>query len=629
MISDETVQRVRDETGIVALIGESVKLVRKGRSFLGLCPFHKEKSPSFNVNEERNFYHCFGCGASGDALKFVMETEGLSFVEAVRRLAERAGITIVETGGAPDQRAREEQKRKDEEHYAALAVAASFFERMLREHPLRAHAERELERRGLRADSATGPVADTLQAFRIGYAPYGWDSLVQHLRAAGISPVVAERVGLLAPRKQGPGHYDRFRHRLMFAVMDLQGRVIAFSGRSLADPSAAECQAASLVPPQVGGDPPAKYVNSPESPVYRKREAVFGLWQARQAIRQAEDCVLVEGNFDVVSLHARGVGNVVAPLGTAFTAEQGKAIKRFSPRVTILFDGDAAGRKAARGAREPCRDVGLTARVASLPDGIDPDELVKVRGPDAVRAVIKAAQPMLEHLIEVALDHFPTDAAGRAARLREVAELVKSEDDPAVARMAESFADQVAKRLTDAGEATFRGLYDGVRRELRRAAERPGAVRVPAPRRQEPQDLIQFEIFGAVLDFPELLEDPEVGEVLAILDGDVAAGLAALRQACEAGSLRSPELVLAKIPGSINQLAAARMAAPRLESAALAKADLVGNGDRLKRLEHRRWKSETVASLHRAARAGDREQEDALLEEAQRRALERHGLKAR
>ncbi len=273
-----------------------------------MCPFHKEKTPSFHVNAERGFYYCFGCHESGDAIKFVQRIEGLEFSEAVRELAERAGIQIIETslraraqaaGGSPAAAAgavRRRQRRR-----ALLRVDAA-------RTPTRRSRARGARPAGLSADSPTGPIADALQSFRIGYAPYGWDGLARHLVSAGLSVSAAEKIGVIVPRKTGGGYYDRFRHRLMFAVLDLQGRVVAFSGRSLADPEAVSSPKLGIESTaQASAEAPAKYVHSPESPIYKKREAVFGLYQARQSLRAGESCVVVEGNFDVMSLHARGI----------------------------------------------------------------------------------------------------------------------------------------------------------------------------------------------------------------------------------------------------------------------------------------------------------------------------------
>lgn len=632
MIGQETLDRVRREIGIVELIGQTVKLQKRGRSHVGVCPFHKEKTPSFHVNAERGFYYCFGCHESGDAIKFVQRIEGLEFSEAVRELAQRAGIDVVETSPEPERRQQAEVRRRQQELYEIGNATAHYFELMLREHPLGGHGLAELDRRGLSADSPTGPVADALQSFRIGYAPYGWDGLAKHLTAAGLSATAAEKIGVLVPRKQGVGYYDRFRHRLMFAVLDLQGRVVAFSGRALAEPEPSELSELGLESTaQAGAEAPAKYINSPESPIYKKRETVFGLYQARQALRSGESCVVVEGNFDVMSLHARGMKQVVAPLGTAFTEEQARAIRRFSPDVTLLFDGDSAGRRAVRASREPCRIGGLTAKVASLPDKTDPDEFVRVQGPEAVQRVLKAARGMLEYLIDVTLDrdYNDLDARERAERVREVVALIREEEDPAVRLMGQRYADRVAAALNF---RDFKTLLDANAREMHRAISQPNAgdtglaanrpipLAAPARARSRAQrSEIDLAILGAILDFPELFSGAEAFEAASLLDSELAAGLAALRQGWTGNGVEV-ELVLANLPASIHPFALARLAAPQHERLDEARSELLGNIKKLRSLELSREKSAVVGELEQAARLGNFEEQANLLRELQEKA---------
>ncbi|HEX6272835.1 MAG TPA: DNA primase [Polyangiaceae bacterium] len=609
MIAQETLDRVRRDANVVEVVGESVKLTKRGRSFVGLCPFHKEKTPSFHVNAERGFYHCFGCQASGDAIKFLQETEGLDFVEAVRRLAERMGIDIVETASDAERRQHAEVRRRQQELYDVSAHAAAYFERMLREHPLRDFAERELERRALVPSSPTDPIADALQAFRVGYAPYGWDGLAAHLRDTGASLMAAERVGLVAPRKSGSGYYDRFRHRIMFAVIDVQGRVIAFSGRSLEEPPAERLRPLGLEP-STATEPPAKYMNSPESPTYKKREAVFGLYQARQALRTADCSVLVEGNFDVLGLHARGLKNVVAPLGTAFTVEQARALRRFTANVKLLFDPDEAGRRAVRAARDVCREAGLIAEVASLPSGMDPDEFVRREGVEKARHVIDAAQPIISHLMEERLDeNFKrNDPATQARKIQEVIDLIKSEDDPTLRALAETHADELAARL-NLGDARTIGM---LKRNLS-AALSGGSRNAPAGPRFEPPHRARSRdqreefgrvILGAFLDFPELLDGPEADQAAVLLEGDFAIALAAMRHFRQEGAW-DPEVVLAKASPPIHAFALARWAAPQHETLADAKAVLEPNLRKLLSLEWSREKATLFGSLERAEKAGE------------------------
>lgn len=619
MISPATIQAIRERTDIVAVIGETMKLVRRGRSFVGLCPFHQERTPSFHVSPDRGFFHCFGCKESGSAFDFLMKTEGLSFREAAQRLAERAGIPIEETGTDAERREAEAARRAIEDLYAVNQLAAHWFESQLREHPHARLAREELERRELSS------AAETLQAFRVGYAPPGWDGLTSYLRTQGVSLVTAERLGLIVPRKSGTGHYDWFRNRLMFAIIDVRGRVVGFSGRILPDPET------GLVDKNTG-----KYVNSPESPIFKKGETLFGLYQARHSIRRLDEAVVVEGNFDVVALHARGIDHVIAPLGTAFTVAQAKLLRRFTPSITLLFDSDEAGQKATREARETCKQAGLKAKVAVLPDGKDPDDLAREKGPDAVRASLAAARGILEHLIEAALDEsfHSADARERAERAQRIAQLIASEEDPTVVALAQSYADRVVQRLGLPDIESFQAMQRAVRAEAmrsRRSADGPDAASSSIgldPRRARitaRRNEVVLAVVGAFLDFPELLDDPEAAAAIDLLEGDAALVIVALREASVSGKLAASEL-LAHVPASLHTFAAQRLAAPRHVSPGEARMELLSNAQKLKRLGLSREKAQAVEALHRIGRAGDAAAEDALLRELERRARERHGL---
>jgi DNA primase len=569
LISPETIALVRDRTDLIALVSESVpSLKRRGRSWVGLCPFHKEKTGSFHVNPDKGFFHCFGCKESGSAIDFVMKQEGSTFPEAVRSLAERVGVPIEEDERAPSEALRQKKQRDD--LYAVTQLAAVFFERQLREHPQRQFALDELERRGLvpswagvaRTTPATTPtlqgglVDDAIQAFRIGYAPAGWDSLANFLKQQGVSPLAAETVGLLVPRSSGAGHYDRFRHRLMFAVIDPQGRVVGFSGRALPpvldDGSAGRPPGAGLGPREGQEEQkPAKYINSPESPVYTKGHALFGLYQGRHAIRLAESATVVEGNFDVVSLHARGIDNVVAPLGTAFTVDQAKLLRRFTSNVVLLFDGDSAGKKAASASREPCMTAGLSAKVAALPAGTDPDELVRTRGPDALKYVLDCARPMTKGSVDARLEEAESssDPHSKLAAVNDIVRLISEETDPLVRAELWVYADSVVASRLDIGDgrdAEGRRTRDvsslrALREKFQKAAaafDLRGPVG-PSPRQarvtaREPGAAERAEMVGALIEHPELLEDAEVRASLSLLEGPSARTVAAL-----ADSLRS------------------------------------------------------------------------------------------
>jgi DNA primase len=635
LIPPDVISSVRERTNIVAVIQESVPtLKRKGRTFVGLCPFHKEKTGSFNVNPDRGFFHCFGCKESGSVIDFVMKHDGYTFPEAVKMLAERAGITFEET--RLDDAERDAQaiaKKKKDDLYGVSALAATYFEAMLREHPDRQYALDELGRRGL-LPGTNAKVDDALQAFRIGYAPAGWDGLATFLRAQSASPIGAESVGLLVPRPTGSGHYDRFRHRLMFAVVDPQGRVIAFSGRALAEMPSQEAK-------ENKGETP-KYINSPESPIYTKGAALFGLFQARHEIRVKDSAVVVEGNFDVVSLHARGLQNVVAPLGTAFTVDQAKLLKRFASGVTLLFDGDAAGRKATRLSREPLKQAGLTARVASLPQGVDPDDVARTKGVVELESILKRARGMLEHLIDTALDESfsSADIYEKVARITYVGQLIAGEENSIARTLAKSYADQLAGRLDivrDRSGEAFRALELTIRKAVAEAGPRPAPGRGADPRtaRVDPRragSACEQAIVGALLEFPELIEDPTVAPLLDELEGMYAQAASGIAKAWNlAGITEAKEktkdgtLFLARLPEAIHPFAFERLAAPEHETVDEARASLFENGTKLRQSNLERETTQIAREQEKVL--GDERAEDDLLREALLMQRERHGVR--
>jgi DNA primase len=648
MIPPDVVAQVRERSDILVVIGETVpSLKRKGRTYVGLCPFHKEKTGSFNVNPDRGFFHCFGCRESGSVIDFIMKVEGATFPEAVRSLAERLGMQIEETRGQPTEVDR--TKKLKDDLYAATQVAAVWFEQQLREHPLRGYALDELEKRGLAFGE--GVMDEALRAFRIGYAPAGWDGLAAYLKAQGISPLAAETAGLLVPRSSGSGHYDRFRHRLMFAVCDpRQGRVVAFSGRALAEPNAEEIRTYSLPAPKPGSDPAPKYINSPESPIYTKGELLFGLHQAKQAIRTEERAIVVEGNFDVVSLHARGLGNVVAPLGTAFTVDQAKLLKRYATDVVFLFDADVAGTKAVRQSREPVREAGLTAKVATIPEGgaKDPDELARERGIEAVLDVVGQARGMLEWLIDRTLDNSfsAADVREKLERVELIRKLLAEEDDPLVRMLTKNYANELAARIDlktidghsrRVAEDAFRVLEESVRRAVAKAGPPPPMKRGESsepPRHarmapRQPGALQRSEIVGVLIEFPVLLQDPEVQAVLSLLEGNSVRTVMAL-EAClvptPGGILRlDTDRFLAQIPEQVKAFVAERLAAPQHDAEEAALRHLLDNGKKLQGLALNQEMRGLAEEQERAAGDWDREVENARAAETRLRAS--HGVK--
>jgi len=483
MIPEDKVTEVRDRTDIVALISEHVELKRSGTSLKGLCPFHGEKTPSFYVHPDRNFFHCFGCQVSGDAISFLMRIDGLAFPEAVRVLAERAGVEIADLDNEDANAARQARARK-ERLLSVIESAAGFFVKMLDEHRFGPMAWAELSKRGIERP--------WVEQYRLGYAPHGWDELSTFLSRRGVSPTDAEQVGLIVPRKTGQGHYDRFRHRLMFPIADTHGKIVAFSGRALEPTDDDRLR-----------EPPAKYVNSPETALYRKGDILFGLHEARVSLRREGVALMCEGNFDVVGLAQHGFGNVVAPLGTAFTPAQAKLLKRFAGTAILLFDSDKAGKKAVRAAQPLLAKAGIAGKVVTLPPGDDPDSFLRDRGAEALRALIAQAPPVIDWLIEGAAQEAGRDPRARAEAIEALGPVIASLDSPVEARL---YVERVAYafEIRDLGavrDQLRRGARGARPRRRRETAPEP----VPEKRPRGPElPALEARLVAVFLDQPSL-----------------------------------------------------------------------------------------------------------------------------
>lgn len=573
MISPATIALVKERADLHSLVREAgVSLRKAGVSHVGLCPFHNEKTPSFTVQTARSYFFCFGCKEHGGPIDFVMKNEGLSFPEAVRALAERTGVDV-EEDVQRDRSEVDRARREGSNLHAVNALAAAFYSSSLwgglfdpaKGAPV---ARAEMASRGLAGAPGDGSVVGAaLASFRIGYAPSSWRGLARFLEREGIDPKTAERAGLLV-EKNGR-HYDRFRHRLMFPVVDHLGRVVGFSGRILPEPSEENRE----TPDFTVGEKPAKYTNTPETPVYTKGSALFGLWQAKEAIRAASEAVLVEGNFDVLALHARGVTNVVAPLGTSFTEVQAKLLRRFTPMVVVAFDGDAAGRKATWNARLPVRAARLDARVAALPAGADPDSLVRERGVAALSEAVARALGLREHLLRQFLaEGTDWSLEARAKRVGAVVKLLGEEDDPAMRDLMKVYADRLSSHLVVDGRApaNLRDLELSIRRAMRpRPAGEPRVV-------QPIEDAVGFAVVGAVLDVPSVARFTEAADVLKMLEGDIAAAAVAAQEV-SAGD------VLALTPEALRPHVEQRLARPLYTTEQQAFEAIVANRSKVER----------------------------------------------
>ncbi|MCW8884552.1 MAG: DNA primase [Motiliproteus sp.] len=395
-IPQDFIDDLLNRTDIADVVEERITLKRTGRNYSGLCPFHQEKTPSFSVNPEKQFYYCFGCGAGGNAIGFVMEYDRIDFPQAVETLARRVGIDVPQEAGAP------QKNQKLQNSYQILDCTARFYQHQLKKHPEKQKAINYLKQRGL-----SGEIA---QRFQIGYAPPGWDNLINHLQQLPelkdkASQKELDDAGLVILKEQENRCYDRFRDRIIFPIVDMRGRVIAFGGRVLTDEK-------------------PKYLNSPETDTFHKNRELYGLYQARQINRNLEKVVIVEGYMDVVALAQFDISNAVATLGTATSEHHLTRLFKVVNEVVFCFDGDNAGRKAASRALETAlalMEDGRQARFLFLPEGEDPDTLVRQEGSDAFKQRIDTAKPLSEFFFDSLSESLDIESQEGRARLSAIA----------------------------------------------------------------------------------------------------------------------------------------------------------------------------------------------------------------
>ncbi len=498
-IPDEKVQEVRDAVNIVDVVSQHVLLKQRGRTFVGLCPFHQEKTPSFTVDPTRGFYHCFGCDAGGDAFSFVMKIENVGFLEAVKSLAEKAGIPLAASDGD------EARSREIEDLYRANQLAMEFFRFSLWQSDEGRRARQYILGRGFDRK--------TLDAFQVGYSPDRWDGLIKKAESAGLQTAVLLRAGLAVPRKEGGGYYDRFRGRLMFPVLNSSGRPVGFGGRLLA-----------------ASDQSPKYINTSESPVYQKSRILYGLFQSKAGIRREDRALLVEGYTDMMRLAQAGFDNAVASSGTALTEGQVRLLSQYGRNVTLVFDGDSAGLAAALRGIDVVLAGGLHADVAVLPKGLDPDVFLLKQGAEAMRRVLEQSMTFIDFTL---------------SRIRERTGIASSREKAEAARTLLStvskIRDPVERQLTVKDVAEKLDIQeDLLMRELPRPAQSPQQrslppapePAVPGKREKAESGLVAFLLSGgrawAGLAFsavpPDRFAGRETGILYRALQEDYEAG---------------------------------------------------------------------------------------------------------
>ncbi len=416
LIPPHLLEQIRAANDIVDVIGAYIPLKRAGSNFRALCPFHREKSPSFNVNPHHQIFKCFGCGKGGDVFTFVREYENLEFMDAVRRLAERASIPL-EFDNNP---ALQQQKHIKEVLWNIHEQITVRWQSALANEASGQIARDYLAKRGV--------TTEAIKLFRLGAAPESWDDTVNWAKSKGHDLAVMEQAGLVVRKEGSDRAYDRFRGRLIFPICDEQGRVIAFSGRILS-----------------GDEKQAKYVNSPETPIFTKGKVFFGIDKSKRPMLDAESAIICEGQLDLMACYMAGVQNVVAPQGTALTPDHARILKRYVEEVVLCFDADNAGQNAATRSLDPLLAAGLAIRVATIPNGKDPDDFIKQHGGEAFREIVEHAEGFFDwYLKRLCLTNDPRSDKGRVAVLREFGEaLIKTRN----AVLIDTHAQKAALRL--------------------------------------------------------------------------------------------------------------------------------------------------------------------------------------
>ena len=580
-VPPEVLDEIRARVDLVDLVGAVVPLKRAGERWKGLCPFHQEKTPSFTVHPKLNLFHCFGCHAGGDAFEFLRRHDRLDFPEAVRLLAERAGVPLPGREGAREASARDGL-------LALTEWAARRFEAWLWDGAAAERARAYLDGRGIGRETA--------RAFRLGFAPEGWDHLLGAARQDGHSTEALLGAGLVLPRQNAAGHYDRFRGRLIFPIADTQGRVIAFGGRALADEE-------------------PKYLNSPETPLYQKGQTLYALHRARERMTETRRALLVEGYVDCLMAHQHGFAEAVAVLGTALTPPQLGLLRRYAEEAILFFDADRAGQEAARRAEElldrsadpqwwalsrrpdTLARRGLRLRVATLPAGHDPDTFLRAEGPAALEAACRAARPLLLFALDrVFTEEDTTSQRGRATGIARVALMLSKVQD---ADEAIELGREAARRLgVDPSDLWLQAqrLVEAVRPATPTAAGPAGS----------PSEVTWFErdLCQLVLHAPEARD-----ALLPLVDpaGMVHPATRAILAALQEQPTLAPEALLQRLPDDAARVLLARWLVEEREWPDLAAEIAL----RRRRLERRRAQrrvreiSQTVAQSEAAGTPAD------------------------
>ncbi len=526
-IPESFLDALTERCDIADVVSQYVSLTKKGGNLFGLCPFHNEKTPSFSVSPEKQIYHCFGCGKGGGVINFIMEIENLSFPEAVKFLADRAGMTVPEEG--QDQELPRLRKRM----LALNKEAARWFHACLWS-PEGEKAAAYLARRRITRKTAVN--------FGLGYAPDSWDKLLKAMEEKGYGSQELVRAGLAVQGKKA-GAYDKFRDRLMFPIMDVRGEVTGFSGRALAD----------------GQEP--KYLNSPETLTFAKRRSLFGIQRAKNSKRGS--ILLVEGNIDVVTLHQAGFDNAVAPMGTALTTEQTRLIARYAGELILCYDNDPAGRKATERALDILKDSELSVKVLKLPDRIvdgqavkiDADDFIKLHGPEAFEQLLKGSGGGMEYrLMELSARYDLSDDEQRVEYLREACRLIASLDSPVErevwSRRAAEAAGIRPESVIQETERSRKKRLSGEKKRYERESARPAAQAQPQAKSLRYENIVSARAEEGIVRL--LIQDPALIGECTLEEGEFSSPFlqrlyAALRRRKQEGASLNPAALLSTL----------------------------------------------------------------------------------
>ncbi len=490
-IPEKTISEVRNASDIVGIISEVVLLKRAGKNFLGLCPFHSEKTPSFTVSSDKQIFYCFGCGTGGNVFSFLMKYEGCSFPEAVRSLGRRHGITVEDHQLSPEDRRRMQER---EGIFDVNAAAAAFFQRMLLEEAEGRQAMDYLQKRGISRE--------TIDRFSLGYAPGGWDALTGWFADRRVSVALLEASGLVIPQKNGGGVYDRFRNRIIFPIAGISSRIIGFGGRVMDD----------ALP---------KYLNSPETPVFNKRRSLYGLEVARSHCRATGTVYVVEGYFDVLALFQAGILNAAATLGTALTSEHVRLLKGYVREIVLVYDSDQAGIRAALKSVETFRKENMDARILVLPEGHDPDSFILQFGADAFIEAAKNARKMMDFLLEETIRKHGLSVEGKLRIVEDMTAPLSAVSD----RMARSLYIRDLAEHIGVDEVMIAGRL----RRIPAAAQPDGFSPLPDLGRRhgvDPEDItarhvkIERKIITMMLQFQEFIAEIDRRALLDLFEDD-------------------------------------------------------------------------------------------------------------